>query len=119
MKEYKRYIIWANTVEDGNKFLEEIIQEYQKKGIEVQRTKVHSKYGSEVIFENENTIDFWRVKKASESSRGYRADISLVDTRITLEVYNNIIRPQTRPTYYPNNIRYWHPDWAKGSKYIE
>lgn len=119
MKGYKRYIIWADTVEDGNKFLEEIIQEYREKGIEAQKTKVHSRYGSEAIFENENTIDFWKVKRACESSIGSRADVSLVDTRVTLEIFNSIIRPQTYSTYYPNNIRYWHPDWSKGSKYIE
>ena len=121
-KKYRRHIIWTEKIEDGNKFLEQIIQEYREKGIEAQRTKVHSRYGSEALFENtDGIIDFWRVKRAGDCSRGYRAEFSIVDTRITLEVYNTIIRPQTYSTYYPNNIRYWNPasDWSKGCKYIE
>lgn len=118
-KKYRRYIIWTEKIEDGNKFFEQIVQEYQKKGIEAQNVRI-CRDGSNALFENDDgIIDSWKVRRAGDCSRGHRADFSIVDTRITLEVYNNIIRPQTYATYYPNNIRYWHPNWSKGSKYIE
>ena len=71
-----------------------------------------------VVFENENTIDTWRVKLAAEFNRAQRADISLVNTNISLEFFNTIIRPQTYLTYYPDNIMYWNPIWSKRCKYV-
>jgi hypothetical protein len=55
---------------------------------------------------------------AAEFNRAQRADISLVNTNISLEIFNTIIRPQTYLTYYPDNIMYWNPMWSKRCKYV-
>lgn len=93
-------IIWYTNNEVGLQKLENIKNNYQKKGINfIQYTS--QKRGTNkdecIIFENG---DQWRTCKATDSQRGAACNVSLIENCIPLEIINCIIRPCTKAYPY-------------------
>ena len=100
MKRGIRGIVWAYLMEDGNAQLQRIVNDYKRLNINPARQRI-SQQESWIIFDNG---DYWKVRRATDSSRGHRANISYIDHRIEQEWINNIIKPQTiLPPYQAYN----------------
>lgn len=68
-----------------------------------QSYSINSSY---IIFNNGDT---WSICPATQSSRGYKCNISLVDYSTPLEFVNTIIRPSTI-SYPYNALDYWYAE---------
>lgn len=96
-----RGVIWSyDRMNDGIKKLQYIRDRYIWSGVNVVR-EVYSRSNSWVEFDNG---DKWSVASASESSRGMRANIAWVDSRIDEEFFRVVILPTlcvwNSPRYY-------------------
>ena len=80
-------LVWGFTFEDGCKKLNEIKENYLRYHYTVtQEIKTKTTYS--VTFDNG---DCWRAVRASESSRGNKANLSYVDIRIQDQNILNMI----------------------------
>lgn len=59
--------------------------------------EIHSINDNYIIF---NNGDYWRVIKATEASRGYRANLSYISKDIPQDIIHTIIRPITTAIPY-------------------
>ena len=87
-----RGIVWAYNTDDAIAKLLAIEQDYDKLGIK-STNRVIGKSQTYIIFSNG---DMWRVVRASDSGRGYAANVSYIDRRISQETINTIIKPATK-----------------------
>ena len=86
-------IVWGNTFEYACNKLTEIINNYVRYyGENIIEDVQYNKYKYEIHFTNG---DCWMVKKAIESNRGVKCNISYIDSDIPVEIRHNIIRPST------------------------
>jgi hypothetical protein len=92
-----RGIVWAYVAEDANQKLLEIEEDYNRLGIPTHKKVMSQSISSYIIFEND---DMWRVVRASDSGRGYAANVSYIDRRISQEIINTIIKPATKSWPY-------------------
>ena len=63
----------------------------------------------------------WRVVRASDSGRGYAANVSYIDYRISQEIINTIIKPATKSWPY-QAFRFYFPhsyDWTGEDEKID
>lgn len=94
-------IIWSyDRMNDGIEKLKYIRDRYIWSGINPIR-EVYSRQCPWIEFENG---DMWRVASASESSRGMKANIAWVDSRIDEEFFRVVVLPTlcgwNGPRYY-------------------
>lgn len=94
-------VIWScDRMNDGIAKLQYIRDKYIQSGVNVVR-EVYSKSSSWVEFDNG---DKWSVASASESSRGIKANIAWVDSRIDEEFFHAVVLPTlcvlNGPRYY-------------------
>lgn len=82
-------VVWCTTIKDGNEKLEEIIKDYMQCGITIQDKRSSALVGSYVRFSNG---DSWQVRRANDSSKGVRCNISYIQRNISYDIYNVIIR---------------------------
>lgn len=95
-------IVWGRTYEVGCHKLDEVINNYKRYGFKVvNQIKNQSNY--RVIFDNG---DQWRVARASDNSRGCRANLSYVDVQIEEEIIDTIILPCTTAGPW-NAVKYY------------
>ena len=93
-------IIWYTNNEVGLQKLENIKNNYQKKGINfIQYTSQKRGINKDecIIFENG---DQWRTCWASDSMRGAACNISLIESEIPKEIVDTIIKPCTKALPY-------------------
>ena len=84
-------LVWGYTFKDGCKKMDEIKENYLK-----YQYNIVKEYKSEIRYEIEfDNGDIWRVIRASENSRGYKANLSYVDIRIDGDFVDMIILPCT------------------------
>lgn len=83
--------IWCKTFAAGVEQLNEIKNNYIKKGIQPFEERI-GKHDACIIFENE---DYWKVIRASDNSRGNKLNISYIEYGIDKEIIDCIIRPCT------------------------
>lgn len=86
-------IVWGSTQQIANQKLEEIRNVYLFYD-NWSLIKVKKDY-----FETQNG-DVWRALAANEMQRGYKCNISYIDTRISQEIVETIIYPSTIATPY-------------------
>lgn len=113
-----RGIVWAYITEDANQKLLEIEEDYNRLGIPTHKKVISQSIGSYIIFENN---DMWRAVRASDSGRGYAANVSYIDRRISQEIINTIIKPATKSWPY-QAFRFYLPrsyDWTREDEKIE
>ena len=117
-----RGIVWAYITEDANQKLLEIEEDYNRLGIPTHKKVISQSIGSYIIFENN---DMWRVVRASDSGRGYAANVSYIDRRISQEIINTIIKPATKSWpyqafhfYLPSSYDPTREDGKIDTKYI-
>ena len=96
-----RGVVWScDRNGDGINRLKYIRDRYIWSGVNPTR-EVYSRPNSWIEFENG---DKWSVASASESARGLRANIALVDARITEEFFRTVVLPTlctwNGPRYY-------------------
>ena len=87
-----RGIVWAYNTDDAIDELLEIEREYDRLGIKP-TNRVIGKSQTYIVFSNG---DMWRVVRASDSGRGYAANVSYIDIRISQDTINTIIKPATK-----------------------
>lgn len=81
-------LVWGYTFEDGCKKMDEIKENYLRYRYNVVKEhKGQTRY--EIEFDNG---DHWKVVRASENSRGCKANLSYVDMRIDYDFVDTIIR---------------------------
>lgn len=108
-------LVWGLTFNDGLLQMQEIEQSYLFLGYSIVK-KISGNQSYQVTFDNG---DIWTVVRSVESARGYRANISYVDIRISQEFIETVIR---HSTYLPpyNAIHYFCPkDWTGEENEIE
>ena len=86
-----RGIVWAYNTDDAIAKLLKIEEDYGRLGIKP-TNRVIGKSQTYIVFSNG---DMWRVVRASDSGRGYAANVSYIDRRISQETINTIIKPAT------------------------
>lgn len=86
-----KIVIWSKDLESGKKELEKVVKDYQRIGVEIQKER-HSKYESVIEFKNGHYI---RLVPSTESRRGIKCNISIVDRSIEQEFFDCIIRACT------------------------
>ncbi len=85
-------IVWGSTQKRANEQLDLIYQDYLRMGIKCERSKYRD-CGGEVIFENG---DVWIAVYVSDNGqRGYRCNISYIDSRLNSYIIRLIIMPST------------------------
>ena len=104
-----RGIVWAYNTEDAITQLLEIEEDYKHLGIEPVNKVIGKQHDSYISFANG---DMWRVVRACDSGRGYAANVSYIDIRISQEVIDTIIKYATKSWpfqafkfYYPLSYR--------------
>lgn len=103
-------LVWGFTFEAGKEKLREIKSRYEMMGIFVIK-EVETKYEFYLIFSNG---DNWRCVRASENSRGCKANISYVDRRIDPMFVDVVIRHCTCAPPYNAIAYYGEPlEWPK------
>ena len=113
-----RGIVWAYITADANQKLLEIEEDYNRLGIPTHKKVMSDSIGSYIIFAND---DMWRVVRASDSGRGYAANVSYIDRRISQEIINTIIKPATKSWPY-QAFRFYLPrsyNWTGEDEKIE
>lgn len=96
-------IIFCTTITDGNKQLQELIEQYNKCHIPIAEVCYSKNINSFVEFKNGDT---WKVVKANDSARGYRCNIAYIQRSIDYNVYRTIIAPKMFDFPYAA-IRLW------------
>ena len=112
-----RGIVWAYDTDDAIAKLLEIEEDYNRLGIKP-TNRVIGKSQTYIVFQNN---DMWRVVRASDSGRGYAANVSYIDYRISQEIINTIIKPATKSWPY-QAFRFYFPrsyDWTGEDEKIE
>ncbi len=98
-------IIWYWTEQHREAAIEELISlkhKYEYCGIKSIDSRVN-KLVARVIFNNGDT---WEVVSAGERSRGYKCNISFIDSATSMDLINTIIKPCT--IAYPfSAFKYW------------
>lgn len=95
-------IIWGLTYERGCRQMDKLIDQYNRAGYSVIRSR-KTNINYEVLFDNQ---DHWIVTRANENSRGRASNIAYVDSKISVDFYNNIIKftlkclPYTAVNYF-------------------
>lgn len=98
-----RGTIWGRNIKRARPIFWEIINNY--KYVNIQPVKIRDNaHCCQVIFENG---DIWTAVRASESQRGRRSNISLVDYSIDDEIINLVIRPATSALPYGVLDYFW------------
>lgn len=113
-----RGIVWAYDTDDAIKKLLEIEEDYNRFGIATYKKVINKSSGSYIIFANN---DMWRVVRASDCSRGYAANVSYIDRRISQDTINTIIKPATKSWPW-QAFRFYLPlsyDWTREDEEIE
>ena len=88
-------IIWGLTFNDAKIKLLDIEEKYRPYTNVATKCNTNSTY--EIIFENG---DRWFACEANDGSRGHRCNISYVDSRISQEIVNGIIKNCTTAEPY-------------------
>lgn len=84
-------IIWYNSCfENALEQLNRIIQDYEYYACNYINLKT-SKFDTCVEFENG---DIWRIRKATENSRGYRCNVAYIERSIDYKTYREIVEPR-------------------------
>lgn len=92
-----RGIIWAYLTDDANEKLLQIEEQYARMSIKPMKRIINKSVGSWILFDNG---DMWKVVRASDNGRGYSANVSYIDRRISQEIINTIIKPATKAMPY-------------------
>ena len=100
-----RGIVWSFHTDDAIDQLLQIENDYKRLGIEPVNRVVGPNHNSYITFANG---DMWRVVRASDSGRGYAANIAYIDIRISQEVINEIIKPATKSWPY-QAFKFYYP----------
>lgn len=115
-------IIWAYDIDDAIVQLAEIEAQYTLLKIDVVNKTISKFNNSYITFANG---DIWRVLKASDSGKGYVANVSYIDRRISADIINTIIKPATCSWpyqafhfYYPASIKWPREDEVFETKLI-
>lgn len=82
-------IIWTDNINEGNITLEQMIEDYNKLGINT-ISYMKSKYGSKVGFDNG---DYWKVVRPSKNQRANKCNVAYIDRTINKEVLHTVIYP--------------------------
>lgn len=86
-------VVWCKTFKCGCDKLTEIINKYVEwYGVEIINTIRRTKNEYRIDFTNGDT---WRVARATESSRGIRANIAYIENNINENIIQQIIKPCT------------------------
>ena len=109
-----RGIVWAYDTEDAINQLLQIEEDYKHLGIEPVNKVIGKQHDSYISFANG---DMWRVVRACDSGRGYAANVSYIDMRISQEVIDTIIKHATKSWPYQAFKFYLH--WTGKDEEIE
>ena len=105
-----RGLVWSYTFNDGVDKLKEIETDYHCMKIRtIRERKTKNEY--QIKFDNG---DIWQVVGAKENAKGFRANISYVDTRINPDFVNTIIRHCT--SLPPYNAIIFYGYWPEEDK---
>jgi hypothetical protein len=89
-----RGAVWGKTVASGNEQLAKLVSDYERIGIyPYEKSYRRSPLGDSVQFDNG---DFWRVLRATESSRGHCVNISYIEHGIDERIIRDVILPVTK-----------------------
>ena len=84
-------IIWSNFTPRAVMALRFLDQDYRKQGIE----PVEMKPESDIRMIKYDNGDEWRIVCATRASKGYRCNLSYIDSEIEPEIVKTIIEPAT------------------------
>lgn len=99
-----RAIIWGTTFERASKKLDEIEKEYERYRTAKLIKKIKTKNYHILKFDNK---DYWIATSARESARGFRCNISYIDSMIPLGFIDTIIKHCTSAGPY-QAIKYFY-----------
>lgn len=95
-------IVWGKTFTFAIDKLDQIVVQYEQLHIYPIRI-IKSKNEYSIVYENG---DYWRACLVNTSSRGYKCNISYIDSSIPNEIIETIILPSTTSPPYQGIIYY-------------
>lgn len=87
-------IIWSKFTPRAVMALRFLDQDYRNQGIEPVEMKPESDLSDIRIIKYDNG-DEWQIVAATTTSRGYRCNLSYIDSEINPEIVKTIIKPAT------------------------